>query len=248
VLPLKIDYSLYMKNLCIVAVCILAASCSGRVNGSLHGDGSAELSLQAELEPRMSGLIRTLSRLNNPSSGADPVLNGPSIAASMAVAPGIKGVSFRNINATAIEGVISLTRVNSFLGVSGGPGFIAYEQTSTGGKVTIILNRNTAPRLIAVLSPDVGAYLEALMAPVATEEVISKAEYLALVRSVYGKAIADEIAGSRIRASIDFPGAISGIRGGSVSGTNKNCGDFDIPLADLLVLEGPLEYEVSWQR
>jgi hypothetical protein len=82
------------------------------------------------------------------------------------------------------------------------------------------------------------------MAPIATGEVLTKAEYFALVSSIYGPAVADEIQSGAIHASIRFPGPISAVKGGSWSGSRA---EFDIPLADLLVLETPLVYEVQWK-
>jgi hypothetical protein len=83
------------------------------------------------------------------------------------------------------------------------------------------------------------------MAPAATGEPLSKVEYLDLVGSFYGKALADEIAAARITISIGFPGTVSSVKGGSFSGTQAR---FNIPLVDLLVLENPLEYEVVWRQ
>jgi hypothetical protein len=73
---------------------------------------------------------------------------------------------------------------------------------------------------------------------------LSREEYLALVSSLYGQAVADEISQGSIRASISFPGPISAVKGGTWTG---NRAGFDIPLADLLVLETPLVYEVRWR-
>jgi hypothetical protein len=95
-----------------------------------------------------------------------------------------------------------------------------------------------------LLSPEVRDYLSALMAPVATGETLTQKEYLALVQSVYGKGLAEEIASAKITLTIDFPGTISVIQGGKAT---KNRGVFTIPLGDLLVLERPLRYEVAWQ-
>ncbi|MDR2484679.1 MAG: hypothetical protein LBD55_04725 [Treponema sp.] len=241
-----------MKNIFVYAVfaCILIMSCSARVSGTLNSDGSADLSLQASLEPRMAALIRSISRLNAPPGGSEQILNGPAIAASMAAAPGIKSVSLHNSNPTTIEGTAGIVRADAFLaipGTRGGGGFIGYEQTGAGGSFTITLNRNTGPRIIALLSPDVADYLSALMAPAVTGEALSKGEYLDLVRAVYGRGVAEEIAAGRVRVSINFPKPINTIKGGLVSGTAGNRGEFDIPLLDLLVLEHPLEYEVSWK-
>jgi hypothetical protein len=165
----------------------------------------------------------------------------------MASAPGIKSVALRNSNPTTIEGTISILQVDAFLAVPGNGGttnFIRYEQTNTGGKLQITLDRNSGPRILTLLSSDVQDYLSALMAPVATGENLSQREYLALVQSVYGKAVAEEIAAARIQVTIDFPGSVSTIRGGRFAG---NQAEFTIPLGDILVLERPLVYEVSWK-
>jgi len=82
------------------------------------------------------------------------------------------------------------------------------------------------------------------MAPVATGEVMTRAEYLTFVASIYGKDIADEIASSSIRASVDFPGVIQRVKGGTFTGRRA---EFEIPLPDILVLEKPLSYEVVWK-
>jgi hypothetical protein len=73
---------------------------------------------------------------------------------------------------------------------------------------------------------------------------LRKRDYIALVASVYGKGIADEISQASIRASIEFPGTVLSARGGTFSGRRA---EFTIPLVDVLVLETPLRYEVIWR-
>jgi len=68
-------------------------------------------------------------------------------------------------------------------------------------------------------------------------------EYLDLVASIYSRLLANEIAEARIRATIDFPRPITSIQGGAFVGRRA---EFDISLLDILVLEQPLRYEVSW--
>jgi len=60
---------------------------------------------------------------------------------------------------------------------------------------------------------------------------------------VYGRPLADEIAAARIWAIIEFPRPLVSVKGGSSAG---NRAEFNISLADLLVLEQPLRYEVIW--
>jgi hypothetical protein len=164
----------------------------------------------------------------------------------MAAAPGIAGVSFTNTGPSAIEGPIKISRMDEFLALPGNQGenqFIVYEQTPSGGRLTLSLDRNSGPKVLALISREVADYLSVLMAPVSTGESLTKGEYLSLVTSIYGKGIADEITGAKIRAFIDFPGPINAVQGGTYTGKRAA---FEVPLLDILVLETPLNYEIRW--
>jgi hypothetical protein len=170
----------------------------------------------------------------------------------MGAAPGIASVSFRNTGPSAIEGPVKISRIGDFLtaaGPSGAEGgFIVFEQAPPGSgpsRCVITLDRDSGPELLALISPDVADYLSALMAPIATGEALSKDEYLELAASLYGRALADEIRGAFIRASVRFPGPVSAVRGGTWSGRQA---EFTVSLTDLLVLETPLVYEVWWRE
>jgi hypothetical protein len=233
----------------LVLVFLLFASCSGRIEGALRQDGSAELTLDAALQPEMTRLLSSLARVmgNNAAAGG-PLLDGPDIARSMAAAPGISAVSLRNQGPAAIAGTVSIFRVDSFLalpnsalpnGRSAAP-FIRYDPA---GKLVITMDHDSGPRILLLLSEDVNDYLSSLMAPVATGETLTRAAYLNLVGSMYGRPVADEIAAARIQVSLAFPRSVKEVRGGTSQGGRAQ---FNVPLVDLLVLEQPLVYEVSW--
>lgn len=230
------------------------SSCASQVTGSLKVDGQADLQIYAALEPRMTALIGGLAAASGSAQPGAPILDGPAITASMSSAPGIASVSLKNIAPAAIEGPVKISKVSDFLAPAGThkTKFIIFEQgaaaslkggSSTGGRCAINLSLDSGPDILALISPEVSAYLAALMAPIATGEALSKAEYLLLVRSIYGRGIADEIAQASIRAFIDFPGSVKSVQGGTFSGRRAV---FTIPLADVLVLETPLSYEVVW--
>ncbi|MDR1596301.1 MAG: hypothetical protein LBR99_01220 [Treponema sp.] len=239
---------------CLLAV--ILTGCSGQVNGNLRRDGSAELSLEINLESRMTVLIRSLGAFSSdaPPDRNAPVIDGPAIARSMAVAPGIESVSLQNRTPSRIAGNIRISRVDEFLalplasgaGDTVGKRFISFVPGNPpeDSRLVIAVDRSTAPLLLGMISEDVRDYLSALMAPAATGERLSRGEYLELVGVFYGKALADEIAAARITAAIGFPGPVVSVKGGTFSGNRAR---FDIPLADLLVLENPLEYEVVWR-
>ena len=219
-------------------------SCSARIDGVVREGGAADLSLKTALEPRTMALIRSFRGFAGETAD-EPVLDGPAIGRSMAAASGLRSVSLRNTSPSALEGTISISNVGDFLSAGGSRRFITYTEGRTAGtsSIVIVLERDSAPELISRLSPEVEDYLSVLMAPAVTGEVLTRQGYFDLLASVYSKALADEIAAARVRAYIDFPRPLTAVRGGTIAGRRA---EFDIPLADLLVLEHPLRYEASW--
>jgi hypothetical protein len=228
----------------LLALCpVFLPSCAMRINGSLDANGSAVLFVDVSLGTRMAALIRSLSAVAGQADA--PVLDGNAVAQSMARAPGIASVTLRNTSPSAIEGQVRILQINDFLSVAG-RGFITFQQIAgAGGSCVINIDRTTSPEILELFSSEISDYLNALMAPIASGEELNKLEYLELVANFYNRAISDEIASSRIHASINFPGTVTSVRGGTFSGRRAV---FDIPLIDLLVLETPLSYEVRWSN
>ena len=233
----KVIFSIF--GLCLAFL----PSCATRIDGALAADGSASLSVGVALEQQITLLAQRLSEAGG--QGGGPVLDGPEISRSMATAGGVASAALRNTGPAAIEGQVRISAISAFLAAADGRGFNEFAQSGTGGRCLINISRENGPVIIELLSPQIADFLNALMAPLATGEELSRAEYLELVASFYNRAISDEIAASRIRASIDFPGTVTSVRGGTFSGRRVN---FDIPLVDLLVLETPLSYEVRWEQ
>jgi len=171
-----------------------------------------------------------------------PALDAGPINRSLAAASGIKSTSLKNTAPEALEGTIVISNVGDFL-LAEKDMFITYSESPVSSSITVVLDRNSAPLLISRLSPEVGEYLSALMAPVALGEYMSSADYLSLVAMIYGRPLADEIAAAKITASIELPRPVTSVSGGSSSGRRA---EFDIPLLDILVLEKPLRYEIKW--
>ncbi|MDR2028061.1 MAG: hypothetical protein LBP93_00840 [Treponema sp.] len=229
--------------LCLLLPLTVFSSCAARISGELKRGGAGDFTVSTNLEPRLSSLIRGFAAMADGEAGA-PVLNGEAISRSMSAAPGVESAALRNTGPVALEGPVKITNIRDFLAPARDKGgFIILEESAAGGRFRLTLNRDLGPDILSLISPEVTDYLSALMAPIATGEALSKTEYLELVASIYGKPIAGEISGASIRASVDFPGRIRSARGGEFSGKRA---EFDIPLLDLLVLESPLVYEVSW--
>ena len=229
------------------ALLIIVSSCASQINGSLMGDGQADMQIRAELKPRISALITRFAALSGGSAAPGaPLLDGPSVSASMSGAPGIASVALVNKSPTSIEGPVKISRIGDLLASGRAGNFITFEQKNAAGegRCSVNLSLESGPAILGLISPDISMYLNALMAPLASGEKMTKKEYLDLVASFYGKDIADEIAGGVIQVSFNFPGAIQRIKGGTFTGRRA---DFTIPLPDVLVLETPLSYEVVWK-
>jgi len=230
----------------IIVICCLFPvfflSCAARIDGALAADGSASLTVSMSIMPRMAAMIRAFSAAGGGQADS-PVLDAPSIQRSMSGAPGIASVTLRNTTAATIEGNVRISQINEFLSAAAGTNFITIEQTGRNGRCEININSANGNVILESLSPQIADYLNSLMAPIVTGEELSKDYYLDLITTFYNKAISDEIADSKIRASIEFPGNITSVRGGTFAGRRAN---FEIPLIDILVLERPLVYEVRW--
>ena len=249
-ISVMIDGAMF-KNLAVIGPVLafaLCTSCAAQINGSLKGDGQADLQIRAALEPRMTALIGGLAAASGTAQPGAPILDGPAIAASMSAAPGVSSASFKNTAPAAIEGPIKIAKIGDFLAPDGSnkASFIVFEQNAGGGggKCAINLSRDSGPEILALISPEISDYLSALMAPLVTGETMTKAQYLILVSSVYSRNITDEISKAVVRASIEFPGTVQSAQGGTFSGKRA---EFAIPLLDILVLETPLSYEVVWR-
>ncbi|MDR0448551.1 MAG: hypothetical protein LBH07_07770 [Treponema sp.] len=240
-----------MKNLfnfkfayiALFALFIIFSSCTARLNARLIQDGSGNIQIQAGLEPNMIALLRSFRGLSS-GGQSNPALDAASINRSLQASPGVSSSSLRNTGQEKIEGIVGISRFGDLLN-AGANRFISYQASSgaVSGRLAINLNRNIAPRVLEQISPDLVDYLSALMAPAATGEILSKGEYLSLVESVYGKALAGEISASRITAVIALPGPVKSVKGGTYLGPEAR---FDVPVIDLLVLERPLDYEITW--
>jgi len=215
-------------------------SCAVKINGQINADDSAQFNINASMEPAIERLIR---RLGHTPAENSLILDGRLITQSMSQAPGVLSVSFVNTSPTAIQGQLQISKIDEFLSTADGRGFISLERTGSRGRCIITISFETGPDILNLLSPDIRDYLSAIFAPIATGDPLKKNEYLEDVRTFYGEAISNEIARSRIHASITFPATVSKVIGGRASGRQV---DFDIPLIDILVLESPLWYEIEW--
>jgi len=239
-----------LRFLTCVPVLAVLLSCTAQINGVVREGGAAELRLTTALGTRTSALARQMRAFMGEPESA-PLLDAAVIREPLALVPGVQAVSLRNTSPSALEGTITLSNIGDFLsgGTSAGERFITYIEGREAGTSSIVvqLNKTSVPQLLPLLSEELTLYLSALVAPIVMGEDSTRMEYLDTLRRLYGAALSDEVAAAAVRAIIDFPRPITLIEGGNVvRGAPANRAEFDIPLAELLVLENPLRYEVRW--
>lgn len=219
-------------------------SCSARISGVIHESGSADLSIRASLEPKTAALLQSFS-----SNPGDFSIDGASIGISASAAPGVSSAQFKNINPTAIEGTISIDKIDDFLFTSESGfdtyRFVRYNQNAGEGSLSINLDLTKGPLIVGFFSPDVADYLSAIMAPLATGEVLTVSEYLDLLAAIYGGTVSAEIKNALVSIDLRVPGTIKSVKGGTFT---QNQANFSVPLTDLLVLENPVSYEIVWGK
>ncbi|MDR0669541.1 MAG: hypothetical protein LBF95_05625 [Treponema sp.] len=224
---------------------LVFGSCGAAISGVLERGGTGDFEVSAALTPAFAAKMGDFMSFSGAGDGSLSLINAAEIARSMAGAPGMGRVSFRNTGPAALEGPVTITRLGDFLAPSGRAGFIDFrENPGGGGRALITLDRENVPAMLSLISPDVVYYLNFIFAPIVTGERIDREEYLAQVALFHNPEVAEELAGSEIRVSVGFPGPLVSVRGGTFSGGTA---EFVIPLVELLVLSQPLSYEAVWR-
>ncbi len=214
-------------------------SCAARYDVALTAEGAASIELSASVGPRTANLIANLA--GTPAGDAVPLLDASEIGRALRSSAGVRAVDLRNRDPRSLAGRVSVDDFSRFLS----PRFIRVERTGSGGRASIDLDRSSAAELLASLSPDIGDYLSALMAPVSTGDSMTAEEYVGLVSSVYGEGVAREIREARVLVSLDLPGEAFDVKGGTAAG---RAAEFTLPLLDFLTLEKPISLGASWRR
>jgi hypothetical protein len=161
--------------LCLVLSFAVFSSCAARISGELRRGGVGDFTVSTSLEPRISSLIRSFAAMAGGGEAGAPVLNGEAISRSLSIAPGVESAGLRNTGPAALEGPVKIANIRDFLAPAGDKGgFIVLEESASGGSLRLTLNRDLGPDILSLISPEVSDYLSALMAPIATGEILSK--------------------------------------------------------------------------
>ncbi|MCA1950714.1 MAG: hypothetical protein LDL24_09085 [Treponema sp.] len=208
------------------------------MTATLRSDQQIEVSYSGAIKPKMAELLKGFN--SAPGAKNSPLLSAASVSASLQKISELSSISVKETDSQALVGSLWITDSEK---LSRRFPFISQKLGSGESVLTFTVSRESAPQLLSLFTQDVRDYLDALMAPVVSGEKLTNAEYLALVTSVYGKTIAQEIESSRLTLDIQVPGKIAKVIGGTAAESRAS---FSIPLLDLLVLQKTLNYQVVW--
>jgi hypothetical protein len=232
---------------------MFAAACSTNISGKITKTGGADLSLKTNLAPKTVNLLLSISgKMDGGAKNSEKnitLLDAEQINEALRQTQGVKSVALHNQSPQGIQGKVEIAEIDKFLSFAGNKtapnarAFSVWQSDAQGGKLSVMLSRSNSQAILASISPDLIDYLSAIMAPCATGENLSKAEYVDLVASVYGKDIVSEIKSASFKASLTMPKSVKSVKGGTKTGDRA---DFDIPLLDILVLDKALVYEIEF--
>ena len=254
-----------------LTVLFALTGCGGRLGITARSDGKADLSVVMDTGKAASAMISSIMASLYPSgptsvgpSGptAGPT-DGPTAAASdsagvftperaQALEKSLEGGDAETLSAKALSSsVLSLdaTVRDAASQTSASRTGVRFASVVSVEKHSLTLNLSPATMraLYASMDLQTRSYVDLFMAPVFTGEPMSGGEYTALIASVYGKDLAQEIADARMEITLSAP---KGEKATSCSNADAKLSGrsarFSIPLLDLLVLEEPQAYRITW--
>lgn len=254
-----------------LTVLFALTGCGGRLGITARSDGKAELSVVMDTGKAASAMISSImaslypsgSTSVGPSGPTDGPTAGPTDVASgsagvftperaQALEKSLAGGDAETLSAKALSSsVLSLdaTVRDAASQTSASRTGVRFASVVSVEKHSLTLNLSPATMraLYASMDLQTRSYVDLFMAPVFTGEPMSGEEYTALIASVYGKDLAQEIADARMEITLTAP---RGEKAASCSNADAKLSGrsarFSIPLLDLLVLEEPQSYRITW--
>lgn len=230
---------------------LLLASCSAAVSSTIKADGSARISVRAEIPTALAAKFRKLAAVGSPSQAAAPSTPKPffdeaAVRKAIAAKPGLALVELAQPSPDSIR--IELTaRSLEELAASPdlkGSNIITISRGSGWTECRFRLERGGAKALSSLL-PGIDPYiLDALSPPALEEDPVSVAEYKTMLKSVLGEKAMPAMEAASLALSFTAPGPVLASGGGALSGPTLTA---TIPLIEVLALEKPVEIWLRWK-
>ena len=225
--------------------------CGSRLGIAARDDGKADISVFMDTGKAASRMISSIMASLYPSS-ASPAGGVFTPERAKALEQSLWGGGAESLSAKAlsasvlsIEATIKEAAAQSSVSRTG----VRFSNVVSVKKksLTLTLSPATMRALYDSMDEQTRSYADLFMAPAFTGEQMSGEEYIALISSVYGSDLADEISTARMEVTLTAP------KGSKVASCSREDAklsgrraQFAIPLLDLLVMEKEQRYRISW--
>ena len=201
---------------------LLFASCTSAIELHANDDGSVNILYDAAFDSAFIEIMQSLS-----GESGQPLFDADETASQFRAA-GIKDVRVASPANTSLGIALRLPKEgNDPVSRSGCI-------SRSGHSLSITVSPASCATLYKLLPDTLQSYIDLFMAPVFLGEAMSQNEYLDLIASVYGEALADEAARAKIKISFFAPNGEKAIK------------TIECPLTDLLTAAKPLVFSAAW--
>lgn len=238
-------------NLGVLGVAVLATTalfpaCSASVASTIRADGSARISIQAEVPSPLATKFRKLAAAGSSGTSKGPFFDLEAIRKSIAARPGLR---IDEISQPGPDSVSLVLSARNMAELAASPdfkdsGLITISDGPDWTECRFRMERGAA-KVLASFFPGIDPYLmDALSPPALEEDPVTVDEYRTMLASVLGERAMPAMETAALDLSISAPGEVIGSGGGILSGTTLAA---KIPLIEVLVLEKPIEIWVRWK-
>lgn len=232
------------KRLILCSAIVLFSSCSARQYIFLSGDGSGSLRFKIDLSASLYEYIEGLGSVDRKSFDKNDPFGVPRLKAEIEK---VGKVRVKNISAPSpkvLEGELEFSDIDAFARSDAGSpsgGILSFSKKGSEKTLRISINKESI-RASKALSSVRENELFRMFGPYENEG-LSEAEYLEMMEWTLTEEGARLIPSSYVYLDITVPSSVLAQTGGTVKGKTVS---FRIPLIDLLLLNKPLSYTVTY--
>jgi hypothetical protein len=237
-----------------IAVILVLGSCSASVSSAIKTDGSARISVEAEMPAVVAAKLRKLASAGataDSSAGAsaaaqNPVFDAQSIRKALEARPGVQVLETTQPKPDSIRVLLSVRSLAALAASPdlGGSGILTMEKGPSWTECRFRLARGEAKALSALFPGLDPALMETLSPPALEDDPLSLEEYKTMLKSVFGGKTMPAVEAAALKLSITAPAPVLASSGGQLSGSTLTA---SIPLIEMLALEKPIELRLRWK-
>jgi hypothetical protein len=231
-----------------LALLALLPSCGGDFKAALSRDGSAQFTVAVSVPAGVAKKLREFRASGGTADPNAPLFDPALIKVETAKREGMTIASISAPDSNSLAAVVRIANLKRTVDRELSPtGFATL--TSKDGVTTLRVritrdNASSVHRIVPGLDREL---IDALAPPSLEGTPVTKDEYRLNLKAMFGSKNALAIETSKVTISFTAPSAIIASGGFPTGGINSATAVISIPMLDLMVLERPIEFWISWK-